>query len=401
MRKFVASLLLITASAFAAFAQPPAQRPAAPADPPRPVLGGEITDARLRSLFEAAREAGMAMRYDEAVRLSDEGIAAVPNHPSFWLVRAEALYSRGVATYNRFYRSKDEAEKKTGVEAAGRDFRDAVNAATRGLALLDEYKAPDDEATRASLAAGRRAGLWIRAQALAAVALRFDESYSADALTAFEQYAAAEADPEMGARAHFFMGQLRLATKDFAGAAIQFRKVADADPSNADALLGEAVSLIDQGHLAGDPSKLREGFERLRAFVEKAPGHHARASAAQAVEYYNRPAPPKEEAPAVGDGPAVMVPRPVEGGVINGRAISKPAPPYPAVAKVARADGTVAVHLVVDERGDVISADASAGHPLLRAVAVEAARQAKFTPTTLSGRPVKVSGVITYNFVLQ
>jgi hypothetical protein len=34
-------------------------------------------------------------------------------------------------------------------------------------------------------------------------------------------------------------------------------------------------------------------------------------------------------------------------------------------------------------------------------VAVEAASQAKFTPTLLSGEPVKVGGIITYNFVLQ
>jgi len=39
------------------------------------------------------------------------------------------------------------------------------------------------------------------------------------------------------------------------------------------------------------------------------------------------------------------------------------------------------------------------GHPLLRAAAVAAARGARFSPTKLSGQPVKVSGVITYNFV--
>src|SRR5436309_2897890 len=62
-------------------------------------------------------------------------------------------------------------------------------------------------------------------------------------------------------------------------------------------------------------------------------------------------------------------------GIITGRAISKPAPPYPAIAKLARARGSVAVHLVVDEQGKVISARATSGHPLLRAVAVEAAKE--------------------------
>jgi protein TonB len=53
---------------------------------------------------------------------------------------------------------------------------------------------------------------------------------------------------------------------------------------------------------------------------------------------------------------------------------------------------------LIDEKGNVLSATAISGHPLLRAAAVEAARGAKFSPTLLSGQPVKVSGVISYNF---
>ncbi len=39
------------------------------------------------------------------------------------------------------------------------------------------------------------------------------------------------------------------------------------------------------------------------------------------------------------------------GGVLNGKAISKPQPPYPAIAKAAKAQGTVTVQVVVDESG--------------------------------------------------
>src|SRR5687768_12263439 len=100
--------------------------------------------------------------------------------------------------------------------------------------------------------------------------------------------------------------------------------------------------------------------------------------------------------------PPKSTPRaPISGGVLNGKAISKPQPVYPAIAKAAKASGTVTVQVLVDERGNVISASAVSGHPLLQPSAVSAARQAKFSPTLLSGQPVKVSGVITYNFVLQ
>ncbi len=100
--------------------------------------------------------------------------------------------------------------------------------------------------------------------------------------------------------------------------------------------------------------------------------------------------------------PAPTPPRaPISGGVLNGKAISLPKPAYPPIAKQAHASGTVVVQVTIDENGNVISARAISGHPLLQAVAVGAARGARFSPTKLSGQPVKVTGVITYNFVAQ
>jgi TonB family protein len=90
----------------------------------------------------------------------------------------------------------------------------------------------------------------------------------------------------------------------------------------------------------------------------------------------------------------------VSGGVLNSKTIKKPVPLYPPVAKAARAQGAVAVQVVVDEAGRVVSAQAVGGHPLLRQAAEAAAHQSRFAPTLLSGRPVRVSGVITYDFDL-
>ena len=92
-------------------------------------------------------------------------------------------------------------------------------------------------------------------------------------------------------------------------------------------------------------------------------------------------------------------PRRVAGGVLNGRAISLPQPPYPPVARAAGASGPVRVQVLVDESGNVIAARAMNGHPLLQNAAERAARSARFSPTLLGGQPVKVSGVIVYNFV--
>ena len=88
----------------------------------------------------------------------------------------------------------------------------------------------------------------------------------------------------------------------------------------------------------------------------------------------------------------------VNGGVLNDKAISLPKPVYPPIAKQVKASGTVVIQVVVDEDGDVISARPVSGHPLLQAVALAAAHQAKFPPTKREGKPVKVSGLIRYEF---
>jgi TonB family protein len=92
--------------------------------------------------------------------------------------------------------------------------------------------------------------------------------------------------------------------------------------------------------------------------------------------------------------------RPISGGVLNGTAISLPSPIYPEYARRLRVTGVVSVEVVVDETGKVISAEAVSGPSPLREVSVQAALKARFSPTKLSGQPLKVSGTINYKFGL-
>lgn len=93
--------------------------------------------------------------------------------------------------------------------------------------------------------------------------------------------------------------------------------------------------------------------------------------------------------------------RPISGGVLNGKAKSLPPPVYPDMARRARVSGMVTVEVVIDVSGKIISAQATTGPVMLRQAAEQAARQAHFEPTMLSGQPVKVSGSINYNFSAQ
>jgi TonB family protein len=102
--------------------------------------------------------------------------------------------------------------------------------------------------------------------------------------------------------------------------------------------------------------------------------------------------------------PAVLDQRPVPAvvrrPVLNGYAVSLPKPPYPETARRVRAQGTVSVQVLIDVTGKVVSAQVVSGHPLLSHAARNAAYQARFSPTMIGETPVKVSGVITYNFVM-
>ncbi|HQU86183.1 MAG TPA: energy transducer TonB [Pyrinomonadaceae bacterium] len=87
-----------------------------------------------------------------------------------------------------------------------------------------------------------------------------------------------------------------------------------------------------------------------------------------------------------------------KGGVLNGKAISLPKPPFPKEAREKGASGTVTVEVTVDENGKVVTAEAVSGNELFYYSAEEAAVKARFSPTIVNGKPVRVEGVIVYNF---
>jgi protein TonB len=121
---------------------------------------------------------------------------------------------------------------------------------------------------------------------------------------------------------------------------------------------------------------------------------------APAVATNQEPPVIKIDEPPPSPGPRPIL-KPVSGGVLNGTALHLPPPVYPEPAKRTRTSGTVTVDVVLDETGKVVSAVASSGPAILRDAAVQAALKAKFSPTKLSGQPVKVSGVINYKFSLM
>lgn len=107
------------------------------------------------------------------------------------------------------------------------------------------------------------------------------------------------------------------------------------------------------------------------------------------------------EEPPLPPAPEVKTPKVVHKGVITSQALSLPKPGYPPLAKQMGIQGTVSIQVLINESGQVVSAKAVGGSPFLTKEAERAALQARFSPTMLNDQAVKVSGVITYNFVLN
>lgn len=85
--------------------------------------------------------------------------------------------------------------------------------------------------------------------------------------------------------------------------------------------------------------------------------------------------------------------RNLNGGVLNGMAVSLPRPVYPPMARQIGVGGQVRVMVSVDGSGNVVSARAVSGHPMLRSAAENAARQSKMRTDAAN-----TTGQLVYNF---
>jgi TonB family protein len=86
------------------------------------------------------------------------------------------------------------------------------------------------------------------------------------------------------------------------------------------------------------------------------------------------------------------------GDLLRRAATFIPEPEHPAGAALADAAGSVEVRVIINERGEVTSARALSGHPLLTEAAEQAARRARFSPERLTDEPAEVFGVLTIEF---
>ena len=111
--------------------------------------------------------------------------------------------------------------------------------------------------------------------------------------------------------------------------------------------------------------------------------------------------------PALGSGPVAAVPavapipRVHDFSLTGLSPVHRVDPIYPDFARRAHVQGTVVLMMVVDEQGLPVQVRALEGHPTLQEAAMQAARQWRFEPARLDGRPVSASFRLTLNFRLK
>ena len=86
------------------------------------------------------------------------------------------------------------------------------------------------------------------------------------------------------------------------------------------------------------------------------------------------------------------------GGVLNRWIASVELPPYPQKAQENQVEGTVKVQLIFNEAGEVISTSPASGPEELWSASVKTAVNTRFRPIKLSGKPIKVTGVLQVDF---
>jgi tetratricopeptide (TPR) repeat protein len=226
-----------------------------------------------------------AKNYDAAIAQYDEGIAIDPTHPGQPVLltnKSIALVNRGIQRYNESSKASDEAAKASGREAAVKDWREAVTAATKAVDFLKAEAAPTDPTTLQGYNKSKYLALLARADAYRLLVSKGDPAQADAGLAAYQEYLATETDPAKKLKGQVEAAEMLRTSGAWEKALAEFKKILEVDPNNVDALRGAGLSLF----LSTNKSDYQEAANFLQRFVDKAPDTHPeKASAKEALDF--------------------------------------------------------------------------------------------------------------------
>lgn len=299
----------------------------------------ELIEAR--TLNESAVKLYNQGKYDEAAPLAKRALQIREK----LLPRTDAQISSSLTNLGEIY-------------LAQKDYKAAKEVFQRLLAIQEELFGRDD--ANVSFTLDRLAVLYY-------VAGNYDETEAAykRSLTLREQKLGQ--NDALVAQSHFALGEFYRFRKKLEPALTSYKRALSIYGARGGVMTEEFERASDGVACLGYEHRKRELFEELRALRDQLSGRNVNEAQA--------------------------------GTVLNGRALKLPQPEYPGAAADRRLMGMVVVRVEIDETGTVVNAkDMCQGPPFLSEAAVAAAWKARFSPTKINGTPVKVRGVIQYNF---
>lgn len=88
----------------------------------------------------------------------------------------------------------------------------------------------------------------------------------------------------------------------------------------------------------------------------------------------------------------------VRDGLISGLVTIGETPVYPQEARNSGIEGPVVMKVTIDDKGKLSALNVLSGHPLFTGQAELAARRSTYAAALMNGMPVKVTGILIYNF---
>lgn len=242
----------------------------------------------LNRTFKAGQDALNAKNYDEAVKQFDEGLTADPEQVVMYSRKSLALRLRGVDHYNASVKATDPTQKGADMESAKKDFQGSVDAANKGLEVANKEAPATDPAVQASQLSKKLEVLSYRAEAMRLL-VKTDTTQGAAALTAYQEYMAAETDVAKKAKAERDVAQIMFDTaSDVAGferAVAAYQKILEANPDDPDALLRIGQAMFNIGALNNnDKAKYQEAANYLQRFVDKSADGQLKTEAKELIE---------------------------------------------------------------------------------------------------------------------
>lgn len=229
----------------------------------------EETNAIVERTFNAGNAALGLKNYDEAISQYDAGLAADPEQPMILANKSVALKARGIQRYNAGITSKDDAEKKSAMDAAKTDFRAAADAMTKSVDLIKAQPVPTD-ATQYNV--NKLFAYANRADAMRLFVTKVDQTQADAGKLAYEEYMAIETDPVKKSKAQHELAQMLFDANAFEQSLAEYKKILEVTPDDTDALVKSGMLLFNIGAMQNnDKAKYQEAANYLQQFVDKAP----------------------------------------------------------------------------------------------------------------------------------